>query len=89
MPLKSPEENLEDLEKSIIRILQEKIERDQAKFTLPVRLAEMQKEIQLSLDLWAPPLFVVTRQLETTIDNLFYKTFEERGVVREATIKHL
>lgn len=49
----------------------------------------MQKEVQLSLDIWAPPLFVITKQLETTLDNLFYKTLEERGVIREAVIKFL
>lgn len=61
MPLKSAKENLEYLEESIVRILQERIERDLEKSSFPVKLAEMQKEIQLSLDIWAPPLFVITK----------------------------
>jgi hypothetical protein len=89
MPLKSAEENLIDLEASIVRILQEKIEKETVKFTLPVRLAEMQKEIQLSLDIWSPPIFIITKQIDTTVDNLFYKVLEERGNVREQIISYL
>jgi hypothetical protein len=41
LPLKNPEANLRDLEKSIIAILLDKIELSKEKFTLPVRLADV------------------------------------------------
>ena len=61
MPMKSLEDNLRDLENQVVRILQEKVDKEQAKFNLPVRLAEMQKEINLSLEIWQPPLFIITK----------------------------
>lgn len=45
LPLKSAEENLQNLESSIVSILTEFIENKRDKFILPVRLADMQKEI--------------------------------------------
>jgi hypothetical protein len=37
----------------------------------------------------SPPLFVITKQLDSTLDNLFYKILEQRGNIREAIIKYL
>ena len=45
LPLKSSEENLKELEISIVKILIDKINLMKEKFTLPVRLGEIQKEI--------------------------------------------
>lgn len=41
LPLKSPEENLKELEVSIVKIIVEKISQMKEKFTIPVRLGEM------------------------------------------------
>ena len=41
LPLKSAEENLRELEGSLIRILTEKMDRLQDKFTLPARVGEL------------------------------------------------
>lgn len=90
LPLKSPEENLSVLEQSIIEILIDKINQTKEKFTLPVRLAEMQKEIQLRLDIRSPPLFIILKQLNNmSLDHLFYHVLEDRGIIREGVLNYL
>jgi len=89
LPLKSPEANIIDLEDSIVEILLEKVQQLGTKFTLPVRLAEMQKEIQVRLPIMRPPLFIILKQLNTTPEQLFYTTLEERGRVRDLMVERL
>jgi len=43
----------------------------------------------LRLSIRSPPLFVITKQLDCTLDNLFYKILEERGHIREGIIQVL
>ena len=89
LPLKSPEENLSRVEEEITNILINKIDKEQEAFKLPVRLADIQKEYQLQLKINEPPLFVVTKQLETEMDTFFYKVLESRNVIKDAIVAHL
>ena len=41
------------------------------------------------MPLQAPPLFIITKQNNCTLDDLFYKILEDRGIIREKLIKHL
>ena len=52
-------------------------------------MGEIQKEIQLRLSLRSAPLFIITKQLDTTIDNLFYRTLEERCIIREGVLRYI
>ena len=89
LPLLSQEDNLSNLEFSIVNILTEKIDQQRDKFVLPVRVVDIQKEIQLRLEIRDPPLFIILKQVDTTLENLFYRLLEERGNIRKGVLNYL
>lgn len=44
VPLRDPETNVQRVEERIAQIIHEKIDKEQAKFKLPIRIADIQKE---------------------------------------------
>jgi len=89
--MKPLEENLKDLESLIVDILFDKLSQSLDKFILPIRMQELQKEIQLRMAVSSPPLFILAKQIgeNCTLETIFFKVLEERGRVREILITEL
>ena len=89
VPMGNSDHMLKNIEEQVSNILITKVDKEHEKFPLPVRLAEIQKEYQLNMRIDEPPLFIVNKLLDSDMDTLFYKTLEQRRVVRDSLIKHL
>lgn len=92
LPWKSQEENLSRCEEILTQVILKKFSKTHTKekpFKLPIRANDVQRDYFMTHELCDPPLFLIIKSYDVSLEDFLYDIIEKRNRVRSITLEKL